>query len=109
MGVGINQRPGLPRWFSGKAAGLPVQEMQVQPLGQDNPPGKGLATRSSTPARETSWTRETGVLQAVGSHSQTRPHDSTMIRIKTRGGGVVFDRKGPLLGKVVMTVVDLPV
>ena len=32
---------GLPRWLSDKEICLPMEEMQVQPLGQEDPPGEG--------------------------------------------------------------------
>ena len=53
----------------------PTQEMQGQSLGQGHPLDKGLAARSSAPAREVSRTEETGVLQSMGSQGQTRLSD----------------------------------
>ena len=55
---------GLPRWFSGKEKTnkqtncLPMQEMQVQSLGQEDPLEKGMATYSSILAWEILWTEE---------------------------------------------------
>ena len=40
-----------------------MQEMQVQPLGQEDPLEKGMATQSSIPG----WTEEFGELKFVGS------------------------------------------
>ena len=46
---------------------LPVQEMQVWPLGQEDPLEKEMATHSKIPAWKTPWTEEPGGLQAMGS------------------------------------------
>jgi len=43
-----------------------MQETQVQALGQEDPPGKGMATHSSILAWRTSWTEEPGRLQSLG-------------------------------------------
>ena len=43
-----------------------MQETQVQALGQEDPPGKGMATHSSILAWRTSWTEEPGGLQSLG-------------------------------------------
>ena len=46
---------------------LPVmQEIQVQPLGQEDPLEKGMATHSSILAWRIPWTEEPGGLQSVG-------------------------------------------
>ena len=49
-----------------------VWETQVQSLGQEDPPEKGLAIYSSMLAWETPWTEEPGGLQSMGSQS---PHN----------------------------------
>ena len=46
---------------------LPMQEMWVQSLGQEAPLEKKMATHSSIPAWEISWTEESGRLQSIGS------------------------------------------
>ena len=46
---------------------LPMQEMWVQSLGQEAPLEKEMATHSSIPAWEISWTEEPGGLQSMGS------------------------------------------
>ena len=49
---------------------LPVtQEIQVRPLGQEDPLEKGMATHSSILAWRIPWTEEPGGLQSVGSQS----------------------------------------
>ena len=45
-----------------------VQETQVQPLGQEDPLGKGMATHSSILAWRILWTEEPGRVQSGGSH-----------------------------------------
>ena len=45
---------------------LAVQETLVQPLGQENPLEKEMATHSSIPAWEILWMEEPGRLQAMG-------------------------------------------
>ena len=44
-----------------------VQETWVGFLGQEDPPEKGLATHSNTPAWRTPLTEEPGRLQSMGS------------------------------------------
>ena len=46
---------------------LPMQEMQVQSLGQEDPLEKEMATHSSILAWEIPWTEEPGGLQSMGS------------------------------------------
>ena len=46
---------------------LPMQEMQVQALGQKDPQEKEMATHSSILAWEILWTEEPGRLQSMGS------------------------------------------
>ena len=41
-------------------------EIWVQPLGQEDPLEKGMATLSSTLAWRIQWTEEPGVLQSMG-------------------------------------------
>ena len=57
---------GLPRWLSGKDC-LPVQEMQVQSLGQEDSLEKEMATCSSILAWEIPWTEEPEGQQSMGS------------------------------------------
>ena len=42
-------------------------ETQVQSLGQEDPPEKGMATHSSILAWRIPWTEEPGDLQSMGS------------------------------------------
>ena len=49
-----------------------VQQMQVQPLGQEDPLEKELAAHSSILARKIPWTEETGRLQSVVVQSLSR-------------------------------------
>ena len=51
----------LPRWLSGKESAK--QEMWVQPLSQEDPLEKKMATHSSILAWEIPWTEEPGGLQ----------------------------------------------
>ena len=44
-----------------------TQETQVQPLGQEDPPEKGMAAHSSVLAWRIPWTEEPDELQCVGS------------------------------------------
>ena len=44
-----------------------MPETQVQPLGQEDPLGKEMATHSSTLAWEILWTEEPGGLQSMRS------------------------------------------
>ena len=43
-----------------------MQETQVQPLGQEDPLEKGMATHSSILAWRILWTEEPGGLQSIG-------------------------------------------
>ena len=52
----------LLRWLSGKRVYLPMQEMLVQSLGQEDPLEKKMATHSSILAWEIPWTEEPGGL-----------------------------------------------
>ena len=45
---------------------LPIQEMQVWSLGQEDPLEKEMATHSSILAWEIPWTKESGGLQSMG-------------------------------------------
>ena len=45
---------------------LPMQETQVQSLGQEDPLKKEMATHSSILAWEITWTEEPGRLQSMG-------------------------------------------
>ena len=46
---------------------LPMQETQVQTLGQEDPWEKGMATYSSILAWRIPWTEERGMFQSMGS------------------------------------------
>ena len=50
-----------------------MQPTGVQSLGQDEPPGKGMATHSSILGCRIPWTEEPGGLQSMGS--QRAGHD----------------------------------
>ena len=43
-----------------------MQETQVQPLGREDPPKKGMTTHSSIPAWRIPWTEEPGGLLSMG-------------------------------------------
>ena len=62
---------GLPRWLSGekkkKKIRLPMQETQVQSLGQEDPLEEEMATHSSILAWRIPWTEESGRLQSMES------------------------------------------
>ena len=45
---------------------LPMQEMQVRPLGQEDPLEKKMATHSCILAWEIPWTEDPGGLQSMG-------------------------------------------
>ena len=45
----------------------PIQETQVQSLGQEDPLEKGMATHSSILVWRNPWTEEPGRLQSMGS------------------------------------------
>ena len=57
---------GLPTWLSGKRISLPMQEMQAQFLGQEDPLEVEMAIHSSSLAWIIPWTEETGRLQSMG-------------------------------------------
>ena len=48
-----------------------IQETYIQPLAQEDPLEKKMATLFSILAWEISWTEEPGRLQSMGSKSQT--------------------------------------
>ena len=48
---------------------LPMQELQVQSLGQEDPLGKEMATHSTILAWEIPWTEEPSALQSMGSQT----------------------------------------
>ena len=50
----------------------PKQEMQVHPLGREDPLEKEMAPHSSTLAWKIPWTEEPGRLQSMGSQSRTQ-------------------------------------
>ena len=49
-----------------------MQEMQIRPLGQEDPMEEEMATLFTILACKIPWTREPGELQSMGSQSQTR-------------------------------------
>ena len=49
-----------------------IQEMQVQSLGREDPPGKEMATHSSSLPWKIPWTEEPGRLQSKGSQRVRR-------------------------------------
>ena len=57
----------LLRWLGGKRVYLPMQEMLVQSLGQEDPLEKKMATHSSILAWRIAWTEEPGGLRSMGS------------------------------------------
>ena len=63
----------MARWFKKKKKiCLPMQEMQVQSLDQENPLEKEMATHSSILAWEIPWTEKPGGLQSMGSEKTHR-------------------------------------
>ena len=56
---------GLPWWLDAKVS-APMQETQVQSLGQEDPLEKEMATHSSTLAWKIPWTEGPGGLQSLG-------------------------------------------
>ena len=74
-GEGLLKR--LPWWPRDKDQKETMQEMHIQPQGQEDPLEKETATYSSVPAWETPWTEEPGGLQSmrlqkVGHDKQTK-------------------------------------
>ena len=59
----IYGHPWWPRW---QRIHLPIQEIQVQSLGQKDPLEKGMATHSSFLAWRIPWTEKAGGLQSMG-------------------------------------------
>ena len=53
----------------GQRISLPMQETQVQSLGQEDSLEKEMAINSSILAWRIPWTEEPGWLQSMGSHS----------------------------------------
>ena len=58
---------GFPGGPTGKKIYLPMQEMQVQSLGQEDPLEKEMATHSSILAWEIPWAEEPSRLQSMWS------------------------------------------
>ena len=58
-------------WVSGEKIHLPMQETQVQSLGLEDPLEEEMATHSSILAWENPWIEEPGMIQSIGSQSQT--------------------------------------
>ena len=51
-----------------------MQKTQVQSLGHKDPPEKGMATQSNTPAWRSPWAEEPGGLQTMGSQGLKHFH-----------------------------------
>ena len=62
-----NKSAGLPKWFSGKRIHLPMQEMWVPSLGQEDSLEKGMAIHSSILVWRIPRTEEPSGLQSMGS------------------------------------------
>jgi len=60
-----------------------LQEMQVQPLGQEDTLEREMATRYSILARRIPWTEETGWLEFTGSQRDKNEQLSTHEGNKT--------------------------
>ena len=64
------------RWSGSALKNLPAkqeqQEMWVQPLSQEDPMEKEIATHSSILAWRITWMEKDGRLQSIGSQSLTR-------------------------------------
>ena len=58
----------LPTWICRIC--LPIQEMQIQSLGQEDPMKEEMATLFSILACKIPWSREPSGLQSMGSQSQ---------------------------------------
>ena len=58
-------------WVSGETIHLPTQETQVQSLDLEDPLEEEMVTYSSILAWEIPWIEEPGMLQSIGSQSQT--------------------------------------
>ena len=76
----FEQAPGDGEGLSGgsvvkKKICLPVQEMQVQFLGLEDPLEKDMATHSNILDWEIPWTEEPGRLQSIGSQSRIQLSD----------------------------------
>ena len=56
-----------------------MQETWSSPLGREDPLEKGMATHSSILAWRIQWTEESGGLQFIGSQSQTRLSNLTLL------------------------------
>ena len=65
-----------------KRARLPMQEMWVQSLGQEDPLEQDMATHSSVLAWRIPWTEEPGGLQSMGS--QRLGHDLGTKQLEVR-------------------------
>ena len=75
---------------------LPMQEPQVQPLGQEDSLEEGIATHSSIPAYRISWTEQPGTLQSIRSQrvghewidlARTKTH---IVYVSLRLEGLVY-------------------
>jgi len=66
-----------------------MQEMQVQPLGGEDPPEKEMATYSSILTWKTPWTEEPDELQSMGSqesdtHLVTKQQQMKNLKISSK-------------------------
>ena len=89
-----------------------TQETQCDPLGQEDPLEKEMATHSSTLAWEVPWTERPGGLQCVGSHKRqmlrsTAQHHQRLTKIKDYEVGHTLSRFFALLSLVTVFVASL--
>ena len=66
-----------------------MQEMQVQPLGGEDPPEKEMATHSSILTWKIPWTEEPDELQSMGSqesdtHLMTKQQQMKNLKISSK-------------------------
>ena len=65
--LSYKQHKGLPWWLRWCGTCLPMQETQIQSLGQEDPLEEEMATHSRLLAWRIPWTEEPGGLQPIGS------------------------------------------
>ena len=71
---------------------LPMQDMQIQSLGQEDPLEEEMATRSSILAWRIPWTEEPGGLQSMGPR---REKDMTEHACTAAQEGSLFSTPSP--------------
>ena len=80
----VRKKNHLTCWLSSKEPPLPMQEIQVQSLGQEDSLEKEMATHSSILAWEIPWIEEPGGLQSMGvAKSWTRRLNNNIIFVDT--------------------------